>query len=95
MKNKWYFKFSFLFSLMLMCANVNSQESHDLLNNRWKTEKIQNWYDKQPWLIGCNYAPATAINQIEMWSKDTFDPKQINKELAWVHDLGFNTLRVF
>lgn len=95
MKNKWYFKFSFLFSLMLMCANVNSQESHDLLSNRWKAEKIQNWYDKQPWLIGCNYAPATAINQIEMWSKDTFDPKQINKELAWAHDLGFNTLRVF
>ena len=58
-------------------------------------EKIQEWYDNQPWLVGCNYIPATAINQIEMWSTDTFDPEQIDKELSWAHELGFNTLRVF
>lgn len=30
-----------------------------------------------------------------MWSTDTFDPEQIDKELSWAHELGFNTLRVF
>ncbi len=63
--------------------------------NRWSEEKIQKWYDNQHWLVGCNYIPATAINQIEMWSADTFDPEQIDKELSWAHELGFNTLRVF
>ena len=75
---------------MLVRRSANSSN-----NDRWSEEKIQKWYDDQDWLIGCNYIPATAINQIEMWSADTFNPKQIDKELSWAHDLGFNTLRVF
>ena len=62
---------------------------------RWSVEKAQAWYDEQPWLVGCNYIPATAINQLEMWQKDTFDPETIDKELGWAKDLGFNTLRVY
>lgn len=95
MKFKWYYNLSFLFLLVMGCANVSTQENGNPLNNRWTEERIQQWYNNQPWLVGCNYIPVTAINQIEMWSKDTFDPKQIDKELAWAHDLGFNTLRVF
>ena len=49
----------------------------------------------QPWISGCNYIPASAINQIEMWSEETYDPKQIDKELGWAQELGFNTMRVF
>lgn len=62
---------------------------------RWSEQKAQLWYKSQPWLAGCNYIPASAINQIEMWSKDTFDPNQIDKELLWAQHLGFNTMRVF
>lgn len=62
---------------------------------RWSEQKAQLWYKNQPWLAGCNYIPASAINQIEMWSKDTFDPNQIDKELSWAQHLGFNTMRVF
>jgi hypothetical protein len=62
---------------------------------RWSELRAQNWYKNKPWLVGCDYIPATAINQIEMWSKDTFDPKQIDKELGWAQNIGFNTLRVF
>jgi hypothetical protein len=62
---------------------------------RWSEEKAQQWYAQQPWMAGCDYIPASAINQIEMWSKDTFDAKQIDKELGWAEGLGFNTLRVF
>ena len=62
---------------------------------RWSVQKAEDWYDEQPWLVGCNYIPATAINQLEMWQAETFDPKTIEKELDWTRDLGFNTLRVY
>ena len=39
----------------------------------WPREKAETWYAAQPWLVGCNYIPATAINQLEMWQADTFD----------------------
>jgi hypothetical protein len=62
---------------------------------RWPAEKAKAWGEKTPWLVGCNYGPATAINQLEMWQADTFDPRQIDKELGWAGSLGFNSARVF
>ena len=62
---------------------------------RWTPEAAQAWYDAQPWLSGCDYIPASAINQIEMWSADTWDPERIDQELGWAEELGFNTMRVF
>ena len=62
---------------------------------RWSVEKANAWYAKQPWLVGCNYIPANAINQIEMWQASTFDPKTIDKEMALAKSIGFNTLRVY
>lgn len=62
---------------------------------RWPEEKARQWYDAQRWLVGCNYIPSDAINQIEMWSGDTYNHDLIDKELSWAEDLGFNTLRVF
>lgn len=95
MKNKWNVSVVFLFFLAGICVCACTQKSSSSNNSRWSEEKIQKWYDNQAWLVGCNYIPATAINQIEMWSADTFDPEQIDKELSWAHELGFNTLRVF
>jgi endo-1,4-beta-mannosidase len=62
---------------------------------RWTAEKANAWYDRQPWLVGCNFAPSTAINQLEMWQADTFDPKTIDRELGWAESLGFTSIRVF
>jgi hypothetical protein len=62
---------------------------------RWTAEKANAWGKDTPWLVGCNYGPATAINQLEMWQADTFDPRQIDKELGWAESLGFNSVRVF
>lgn len=64
-------------------------------NNRWPIKKVNKWYDGQPWPVGINYIVSTAVNSIEMWQKDTFDPKTIDKELGWAEDLGFNTIRIF
>jgi hypothetical protein len=62
---------------------------------RWTKEQAWEWYDKQPWLVGCNFLPSTAINQLEMWQADTFDPKTIDKELGWAASIGMNTCRVY
>lgn len=62
---------------------------------QWTPEQANQWYAKQPWLVGANYGPATAINQLEMWQADTFDLKTIDRELGWAKDLGFNSMRVF
>ena len=62
---------------------------------RWSCQKANAWYAKQPWLVGCNFIPSTAVNQLEMWQADTFDPETIDRELGWAHDLGFNTVRVY
>jgi hypothetical protein len=62
---------------------------------RWSEERAQTWQRERPWLVGCNFIPSTAINQLEMWQSDTFDLPQIEKELGWAQDLGFTSVRVF
>jgi Cellulase (glycosyl hydrolase family 5) len=62
---------------------------------RWTEKAANEWYAKQPWPVGANYIPATAINQLEMWQKDTFDPIWTETELVWAEKLGMNTMRVF
>jgi len=64
-------------------------------SQRWSEKAANDWYRKQPWLVGSNYIPTTAINQLEMWQADTFDPARINLELTWAEGLGMNTMRVF
>ncbi len=61
---------------------------------RWSEQKARDWYARQPWLVGSNYNPASAINELEMWQADTFDPKRIDLELGWAEGLGMNTMRV-
>src|SRR5579859_6890500 len=64
-------------------------------NSRWTADKAKSWYDQQPWLVGSNYIPSDAINQLEMWQAQSFDAAQIDKELGWAEDMGMNTMRVF
>ncbi len=64
-------------------------------DTRWSERKANDWYRRQPWLVGANYVPASAINQLEMWQADTFDPRAIDREFAWAEQAGFNTMRVF
>src|SRR5262249_29775517 len=64
-------------------------------SKRWTPERANAWHQKQPWLVGCNFIPSTAINQLQMWQADTFDPKTIDRELGWAAGLGFNSVRVF
>jgi len=61
----------------------------------WTQQRAQAWGQSTGWLVGSNFAPSTAINQLEMWQAATFDPRTIDRELGWAEGLGFNTMRVF
>ena len=62
---------------------------------RWSEAHANEWYAHQPWLVGSNFLPSTAINELEMWQADTFDLPTIDRELGWAQSLGMNTMRVF
>jgi Cellulase (glycosyl hydrolase family 5) len=72
-------------------ASASAQEKGE----RWSKDTAAQWHKEQPWLVGCNYIPSSAVNQLEMWQADTFDAKTIDRELGWAHDLGFTSVRVF
>jgi hypothetical protein len=69
--------------------------SRSLPAQQWSAERANEWYSKKPWLVGANFNPSTAINQLEMWQADTFDLSTIERELGWAKSLGFNSMRVF
>jgi hypothetical protein len=62
---------------------------------RWSVERAKEWGAEHSWLVGCNFLPSSAINQLEMWQADTFDPETIERELKWAESLGFNSVRVY
>src|SRR3981081_556535 len=62
---------------------------------RWTEEKANAWYAKQPWLVGANFVPSDAINQLEMFQVATFNPQLNDKELGLAESIGMNTMRVF
>jgi len=80
-------------TLLIACASTLALSQ--AAAGRWSEAKANEWYAKQPWLVGSNYIPANAINELEMWQADTFDPNTIDKELGWAEGLGMTTMRVF
>src|SRR2546427_4319767 len=76
-----------LFLVTVTTANAGSP--------RWSETAANAWYAKQPWLVGSDYIPADAINQLEMWQADPFDPRRIDAQLAWAESLGMKPMRAF
>jgi len=62
---------------------------------RWSEQQANDWYAKQPWLVGANFIPSDAINQLEMFQAATFNPALNDKELGLGESIGMNTMRVF
>lgn len=75
--------------------NENEQPSASQAREIWSKEKANAWYQQQGWLVGSNFSPSTAINQLEMWQAETFDTATINRELGWAASIGMNTARVY
>src|SRR5262245_26422156 len=83
---------SVAFGVCCMAAAASADNNEQA---RWSAEQAAAWQKKQPWLVGCNFIPSTAVNQLEMWQADTFDPRTIDRELKWAAGIGMNTVRVF
>jgi hypothetical protein len=63
--------------------------------HRWTCPEIQAWQAGLPPLLGCNFLPSTAINQLEMFQTGDYDRVTLERELGWAANVGMNTLRVF
>ena len=84
--------FTFLLFTFSGCV---STKKNCLQLARWDQEKAQNWQNQNGWMAGCNFIPSYAVNQLEMWQAETYNPKIIDKELEMAHGLGFKMVRVF
>ncbi len=79
-----------LCAVVLLCFCTRAQA-----RDRWTAEEANAWYARQPWLVGCNFSPITAMNQWDMGQADTFNPETIDRELGWAAKIGFTSVRVF
>lgn len=83
-------------SLLLATLLAIAPMAHATEAARWTPAQAESWYAKQEWLVGANYTTSNAINQLEMFQADTFDPEAIDRELRWAHEqFGMNTMRVY
>jgi hypothetical protein len=81
--------------LTLAAVVVFASIAHPSAQGRWTPERAAAWQKARGWLVGSNFIPSTAINQLEMWQAETFDAATIDRELGWAEGLGFNSMRVF
>lgn len=84
-----------LWAMLLALRLPLAVSAADTAGSRWTPQRVWGWYHSQPWLVGCNFLPCTAVNDVEMWQKESFDAKTIDRELGWAQELGFNTVRIF
>ena len=84
-----------IFSLFVCIAFCTCQNNHHSRTAPWSVEQANRWHQQWGWLRGCNFQPSTAVNTIEMWQADTFDPETIDRELGWAAAIGFNCMRVY
>ena len=63
---------------MILCLVFLGMASKTWGQERWSVERAKAWHDKHGWLVGANYIPAYAINQLEMWQIGTFDLERID-----------------
>jgi hypothetical protein len=61
----------------------------------WSVEKALEWGKRQPWIVGCNFCPSTASNQLEFWQAETFDLPTIDRELGFAAGIGMNAVRAY
>lgn len=60
---------------------------------RWSEAEANAWWSARPWVCGFNFLPSSAVNFLEMWHPDSFDPGTIERELGWASEIGFNAVR--
>jgi hypothetical protein len=84
-----------LLVLLTVASPTLSSQTMEDGHGRWSAQRANDWYAKQPWLVGANFIPSDAINELEMFQAQTFNPALIDKELGMAESIGMNTMRVF
>jgi hypothetical protein len=69
--------------------------THSQVPSRWSPQRANDWYVKQPWIVGSNFVPSDAVNELEMLQAETWNPQLNDKELGLAEGIGMNTMRVF
>ncbi len=85
----------FLLAFSLPSCMLEKKVAKQTTREIWSVEKANEWYKKWDWLRGADFIPSTAINQLEMWQEDTFDPATIDRELGFAEGIGMNSMRVY
>jgi hypothetical protein len=85
--------------VLFVCCNSRKSKFQNLaeinIATRWSVEQAHAWGADKPWLRGANFNLSTAINQLETWQAETFDPQTIDRELGWAEGIGLNCMRVY
>ncbi|MEN8202674.1 MAG: cellulase family glycosylhydrolase [Bacteroidota bacterium] len=85
-----------IFQLILWSCKTAPEIASKLeVREVWSIEQAREWGEKNPWLRGANFNPSSAINQLETWQEESFDPETIDRELRWAGEIGFNLMRVY
>jgi len=84
-----------IFALSVCLAFSSCQPKQQDRTAPWSAEQANQWSKQWGWLRGCNFQPSTAVNQLEMWQAETFDPVTIDRELGWAAAIGLNCMRVY
>jgi hypothetical protein len=66
------------------------------MKKQWNEKQTWDWYERQPWIVGCNYVPSCSINTIETWQEEGFDTvfRVMEQELALAASIGMNSVRM-
>jgi hypothetical protein len=84
-----------LISVFMVFGGCTQVKEKSEAGKVWPVEKARMWQEENGWVNGSNFLPSTAVNALDFWQKETFDPATIDRELGYAEDLGFNIMRVW
>ncbi len=63
---------------------------------KWTKERAWAWYNKLPWIRGCNYMGSDCANRFDQWQEYGFEEKLVTaeKEFALMESIGYNSIRI-
>ncbi|MBQ2686497.1 MAG: hypothetical protein IJF55_02040, partial [Clostridia bacterium] len=66
------------------------------MKRRWTKEEAWEYWNKNPWMVGCNYVPSQTPG-LSIWQADTIEEilPSVRSELALMKEIGFNTVRMW
>lgn len=66
------------------------------MNGQWTKEAAWSWYNKRPWIRGCNFMSSDCANRIDQWQEFGFEERfeTTKREIELAESIGFNSFRL-